>query len=42
MVLPLTWSRPDRLGLFLGDMVLVTPEGGQSLHNCPLDEFRVV
>lgn len=42
MVLPLTSAIPDRLGLFLGDMVLVTPEGGQSLHSYPLDEFRVV
>ena len=42
MVLPLTYTEPDRLGLFLGDMVLVTPEGGKSLHNYPLEEFRVV
>lgn len=42
MVLPLTYKEPDRLGLFLGDLVLVTPEGGKSLHGYPLEEFRVV
>lgn len=42
MVLPLTYKTPDRLGLFLGDLVLVTPGGAQSLHKYPLEEFRVV
>jgi len=29
MVLPLTYTEPDRMGLFLGDLVLVTPAGGE-------------
>ncbi len=42
MLLPMPYREPDGLGLFLGDLVLVTKDGAERLHRYPLREFRVV
>ncbi len=42
MLLPMPYRKPDGLGLFLGDIVLVAKGGAERLHRPPLEEFRVV
>jgi Xaa-Pro dipeptidase len=42
MVLPMPFKTPDRMGLFLGNLVQVTRNGGHSLQKYPLEDFVVV